>query len=38
MIGAGIDFAFAARAGDVARAILIVAQKTSRRDARASSR
>ncbi len=26
MIGAGIDFAFAARADDVARAILIVAQ------------
>ena len=27
MIGAGIDFAFAARADDVARAILIVAQE-----------
>ena len=27
MIGAGVDFAFAARADDVARAILIVAKK-----------
>jgi hypothetical protein len=27
MVGAGIDFAFAARADDVARAILVVAKK-----------